>query len=298
MLLGREPEDEAVVRQWVHQTARLGDLRDAFIASDEFARRIDVVRPFDRSVTVIAELRDGLRLFVDLADEGVGRLVAEGLFELGERRFAKESTSLGSHVLDIGANIGVFTVELADRVGPHGTVQAFEPVGRSYALLARSIVENGFDGRVRLHRVAVAEGPGRVGMLVGARARNMGGSEIVASDIEDAGEGFVIEHVDAVALDAFDLPRPIEFIKVDIEGAEGRFLRGATSLLAEDRPVVLSELYDEQLQRVSGCTGEVYVSEMKRLGYECRLLENGRPGQTITRPTGRAANESVVFMPR
>jgi hypothetical protein len=66
---------------------------------------------------------------------------------------------------------------------------------------------------------------------------------------------------------------PVGFLKMDVEGAEGRVVEGATRLIARDRPIVTTELKDEMLRRVSGSSVAEYLGSFEKLGYTPLLLE-------------------------
>jgi Methyltransferase FkbM domain len=66
---------------------------------------------------------------------------------------------------------------------------------------------------------------------------------------------------------------PVSFLKMDVEGAEGRVVKGATRILEHDRPIVTTELKEEMLHRVSGMTVRQYLGYFERLGYTPTLLE-------------------------
>jgi hypothetical protein len=65
----------------------------------------------------------------------------------------------------------------------------------------------------------------------------------------------------------------VGFLKMDVEGAEGRVVRGATRIIERDRPVVTTELKNEMLRRVSGTTVADYLGYFEHLGYTPSLLE-------------------------
>ena len=66
---------------------------------------------------------------------------------------------------------------------------------------------------------------------------------------------------------------PVGFLKMDVEGAEGRVVQGATRIIERDRPIVTTELKDEMLFRVSGTTVAHYLGYFERLGYTPSVLE-------------------------
>src|SRR5262249_52337174 len=83
-----------------------------------------------------------------------------------------------------------------------------------------------------------------------------------------------------VALDALDLRRPVTFIKMDVEGAEPLVVRGAARILAEDRPIILSELHPTQLARASGTAPAEFLSHLAAIGYRAhRLRGDGSLGE-------------------
>jgi hypothetical protein len=66
---------------------------------------------------------------------------------------------------------------------------------------------------------------------------------------------------------------PVGLLKMDVEGAEGRVVRGATRLIERDRPIVTTELKEEMLTRVSNTRVGEYLSYFEDLGYTAALLE-------------------------
>jgi hypothetical protein len=82
---------------------------------------------------------------------------------------------------------------------------------------------------------------------------------------------------------------------MDIEGAEPLACRGAENILHQDRPIILAELNPDLYPRVAKCTPTDFVSEMARRGYDCYLLENGKPGKRIVQVSELC---SGIFWPR
>lgn len=204
---------------------------------------------------VITELNDHLRLFVDLADVVIGLNIIRGNYEQNEIDFVRRVVKPGQNVLDIGANIGFFTIVMASLVGPSGKVYAFEPLDQNTDLLELSIAENAFEDRIVLERAALGQSSGSTKLifLEVERALNSGGSYLFREGIKIP-DGHEIREVKMIALDDYPLRHPIGFIKIDVEGAEPLVFRGAQRMLRTDRPIILSELNPIQLERVSGCT--------------------------------------------
>jgi FkbM family methyltransferase len=293
LFLDREPENDFVIDEKVNTNRGTQELRSNFMLSPEFGENNPNMVMFNERNIVIKELPDGLRLFVDTADVFIGWAVIRGGYEVNEINFARRTIRPGQTVLDIGANVGVFTVTMAGLVGPTGKVYAFEPLEKLASLLERSIKENTFGDRVVLERAAVSDTAGRAQLVSAAKTINEGGAYLRAGESE-VPRGHNLTDVPLLTLDSYSLRRPVHFIKIDIEGAEPLALRGAKRLLQEDRPVILSELHPTQLMRVSGCTPTEFVTEIESYGYKCWLLK----GEKLVDFTvsGDEVN-SIVFMP-
>ena len=95
-----------------------------------------------------------------------------------------------------------------------------------------------------------------------------------------------------IALDDLHLDGRVRLMKMDVEGAEPLVVRGATRLLAEHRPVILSELHPTQLERASGVTPDQFLVQMRAIGYRGQAID----GAPIDRAPADAI-VSVVFVP-
>lgn len=141
----------------------------------------------------------------------------------------------GDWVIDIGANIGVYTSRLAELVGPAGRVVAVEPVPDTFSILANVVADRGLD-QVTLFNAAVGELTRLVGMDI-PRAAGFDGYYLASVAPPSAGLNVL-----CISLDALSLPHRVAFVKVDAEGHELPVLRGMTALLRRDRPTLLVEV--------------------------------------------------------
>ena len=82
---------------------------------------------------------------------------------------------------------------------------------------------------------------------------------------------------------------PVGLLKMDVEGAEGRVVQGATRIIERDRPIVTTELKDEMLRRVSGTTVADYLGYFEKLGYTPSVLEKATGAEKPYAVGGRAA---------
>lgn len=296
ILLDREPEFDAVISDKLNIYATTQQLRADIMTSPEYRLRNPGNFPHTGETgTVITEIDHDLRLFVEVSDLVIGLNIVRGCYEQDETDFVRRTVKPGQTVLDLGANIGFFTMIMASLVGPLGRVYAFEPLDRNARLLQRSIAENGFQDRVTLERAAVGQVSGSAKLVFQEYTLNSGGSYLFEGGTEIP-DGHGIQDVEMVALDDYDLRHPVGFIKMDIEGAEPLAIRGARRILRTDRPIILSELNAVALKRGSASTPAEFISEMRALDYDCYRLESGKPGDRIF-DVQDVSLCSVVFLP-
>ena len=177
----------------------------------------------------------------------------------------------GDCVVDIGANVGFYTVRLSEAVGPRGTVHAFEPVPETFVILS-DVVRRLPLSNVVLHASALADHSGTADMVVPEEA---GGADnlYLAHLVGEATPTGRRARVETVTLDELrrsGLPR-ISFVKCDVEGAELLVLHGAREVLRRDRPVVLCEVC-VHAKRFQTTPGDVF-SFMQSMGYRAMRLD-------------------------
>lgn len=259
-------------------------------------------RNFAPETWAMIELPSGLKLWIDLGDQYVSLGCLSGTYENDETAFILNTVKQGHTFVDIGANIGWFAVQAAKNVGPSGKVIAIEPRAQTGVYLVRSLQENGFTDRYEMYPCAVGTKTGRLNIAWDGKAGNPGGTwsltdEKMAQDFRDIGH--CVESVEVRTLDAIVANRKIDVIKIDIEGAEGLALRGATQTLAQSRPVIMSEMNFSLLPKISGVSAGEFVRWMAQQGYHCHALDAGRIGPVLHADTlpGHRLFINVIFQP-
>lgn len=172
----------------------------------------------------------GHTLYVDVARSNPQRLLwLEGERFVGERRLLRRLVRRGQSVADVGANIGYYALLFAQAVGPAGRVACIEPEPENLAELRRNIERNRLT-QAEVFPVAVGATAGTVSLRAG----------INGSVMED-GSGEIL--VPLRPLDELLAGRPVDFMKIDVEGYEGQVLDGAARLLEELRPTLFVEIH-------------------------------------------------------
>jgi FkbM family methyltransferase len=214
-----------------------------------------------------AGLRDGgppLRMAVVPREMMNKALFLYGMFEISETRLVQALLRPGMTFVDVGANIGYYTLLAARAVGAQGRVHAFEPNAAVRQRLETNVALNQL-GNIQVHGQAVARASGEVRFYASALPENDGISSIFPGDGR-ASEGAVVP---AVSLDDFEGRltsgggRPIDLLKIDVEGAEIEVFEGGRRVLGAGRaPALLFEAHD--LAPVS--------AHLRALGYHIRKL--------------------------
>ncbi len=162
-------------------------------------------------------------------------LVKFKLSEAFEDKFFKSLLRPGMTVVDIGANLGRYTLTAARAVGVTGRVYAFEPDEENFSLLQRAVEANGCKN-VLLYKNAVSDSSGR-GVLFFCE-EHRGNHRIF-----DDGTGRKRVEIETMALDNLFLPgEKIDLIKIDVEGAEAAVQKGMKRILTENQDIkIMSE---------------------------------------------------------
>jgi FkbM family methyltransferase len=172
----------------------------------------------------------------------------------------------GTTVVDVGANVGFYTKRFAEWVRPGGEVIAIEPEEANYCSLRRVIARRGLVNVLGLQAVASE----RAGSLYLQK------NPFHPADHRIAETGLEVR---AVTIDDVLAERSwpkVSLIKIDVQGAEERVLRGATKTLQELQPAVFLEV-DEAALRLMGSSAEVVLRLMISCRYEAHRLMSAKP---------------------
>lgn len=151
----------------------------------------------------------------------------------------------GDTFLDVGANMGYYTVKIGARVGPKGKVFSFEPNPHMFDFLSDNVMINAFQERAQLFKAAVGAESGETWFSFLRREPGGGAVHDERLGVEDEIRVPVVCLDDAIPAD-----QPVHLIKIDVEGFEPQTLKGMHGLLARspDAAVVV-EMAFEQWQR-------------------------------------------------
>jgi FkbM family methyltransferase len=183
----------------------------------------------------------GLPLLTNVHDNGIGTsLFFQDRYAQARVSQIQEVVKEGDVVIDIGANIGYFTILLAKLVGPEGRVYAFEPDPRSFRLLRRTIKKNGWS-HVIAEQKAVSN---KAGEILLYQTPSWTSNALVPGR-----ENISTVRVPVITLDD-TICEPVDFIKMDTDGSEPLIIQGAKKLISQSPNLkMLVEYEPENLKR-------------------------------------------------
>jgi len=183
--------------------------------------------------TILTKSYFGVMYLVSSYDSIVGPyLIKNGVYETELTKYLLNTVKPDSVFVDVGANIGYYTCLAARRIS-NGKVFAFEANDRAFSLLQRNIMINWVDCPVSLENVAVSNKKGEV-MFKNYKYKFVN-SQILTQKEEGEMNASDVVKVPTLALDDyFEKGQRIDFLKVDVEGAELNVLEGARRIIKEN----------------------------------------------------------------
>lgn len=174
-------------------------------------------------------------------------------------------------VLDVGANIGFWTIPMASVLREGGILHAFEPIPSNFSRLAQNVSRNGLDRVVNLHEHGLSDQSAE--LPISLREDFAAGSETgnAAIVIDQDDYRFETATIKVAPLDdllgSLALKR-LDFVKVDIEGHEDQFLRGATQTILRYRPMIYMEINNPYYSRRGLDATSVFEGLQSEFSYE------------------------------
>jgi FkbM family methyltransferase len=213
------------------------------------------------------------KMFVNTQDKViVPSLIIYGVWEKFETDLFYKTVKPGDIVVDVGANIGYYTLIAADLVGKEGMVYAFEPEPSNYKLLTKNVEINNFRN-VTLIQKAVSEEMGRIKLYLDKV--NLGAPSFSEENIFIERGSYI--DVKTISLDDFfenhKKEENLNFIKIDAEGAEGLIVNGARNILQQNNPKILMEFWPYGQKNI-GTDPIKLLNTLMDYGYRMRLVDD------------------------
>ena len=258
LLLGREPP----LDEWQWHKGEIGKNLDVvvstYLSSLEFKNRNLINPPIKPE---LVDLHD-FKIYVNPNDLCIGRVISTTkTYESHVTQIMKKFLKRGMTFLDVGANVGYYSLLAASIIGPSGKIIAVEPGQLNVKLLYLRSIINKFNN-IDIYPFAASD---RRGLVSYADCLN-NGTICYQSDPRQ------LLNLDLVYSEKLDnLVDRVDIIKIDVEGADYLALRGANRLL-ETHPIIFAEFGPPALQLVSGISGEKYLELLIDAKYNISVI--------------------------
>ena len=188
----------------------------------------------------------------------------------------KNEIKKGDVVIDIGAHIGYYTVLFAKLVGPEGKVFAFEASPTNFEILKKNISVNGYKN-VILNNKAVSDKNGKLTLYITGRTstenflfkpENFTNSSKIKQTVE----------IDSITLDDYfqDFDGEINFLKMDISGAEPRVMKGMSSILNKNNSLKIQQEWWPNAIRTHGFEPDSHLKLLTEMGYKIYEIDGAK----------------------
>ena len=247
--------------------------------ASEHLKIIDLQRVLKNGNRRTIEIEDGLvsvlmagtqsRFIWKMSDPrtAIACLVVTGEYEPLETKILKYFAGHGGLVVDIGANVGYYAVELGKILGENGKLIALEPIPESFEQLEGNVKLNSIQDRVSCHQIAISNFHGSLTLY---KPEISGSSASSARNLHPT-EGSIKLEVPVTTLDILLNSLNIqncELIKVDVEGAELMVIEGGLDSVKSFKPVIFLELLRKWSAQFNYSPNEL-LEILLPLGYRC-----------------------------
>jgi len=244
---------------------------------------------------VVTPWLEDLSVYAYPGNETSRAIFVTGNYEPNEFYLLSQVIRPGMIFVDAGANMGLYTLFVARKIGAHGTVVAIEPSTRECERLLRNVAINSLSN-VHLLRNAVSDACSDVDLLIADD--EWSGHNTLGAFAYDTPLA-IKERVRACRLDDIvsreGLSR-VDIIKLDIEGAELRALKGASKILERFRPLLLLELADRALRHQGGSSSQIW-DFCRQKGYRIFAFDQTTGLPVLAQQKPYYDSENVVAVP-
>jgi FkbM family methyltransferase len=215
----------------------------------------------------LTRVLDHFKMYVDTRDISLTpHLLMEGNWEMWVTKVFQQLVRPGMTAVDIGANVGYYTMLAAAGVGLKGRVHAVEADPHTFEILEKNVDVNGYGSFVRTHHCAAADKRGELTLF---QFRNHHGSNNIFADTSDKRIVGGVK-VPAIPLDELIL-EPVDVMKIDAEGSEPLIFEGMQRLVQRSPGIkILMEFAPQMIERTINPLD--FLKRIRAANLECQVV--------------------------
>jgi len=239
--------------------------------------------------TALTQLHDGQLIYVDPQDQQLTpSLIAQGAWEVWIEDIIRCIVRPGDKVIEVGANVGYYTLIIGSLIGPTGHLHTFEANPRVAKLLRRTIGSSGASDWITLHENIVAD---RAGTMTFSSSTQAGGAGGIFENGREFGEDTLLNEVKAVRLDDLFPDQTFDLMRIDAEGSELLILNGALALLDRSKSIKLCVEWSVYMMTRRGDVAAL-IDRLGSMGFKFWRIDNPHGLEPSPVPT-----EEVINLP-
>jgi len=218
----------------------------------------------------VIETKYGTKMFINKNDEVISKsLVLNKVWEYSESEFFKKLITKGMNIIDIGANIGYFSILFSKLTGDSGKVFSFEPEPNNFQFLLKNIQANNSSNIIPFNK-AVSNYDGKINLFLSRS--NIGDHRMINFNSDREVRNRI--EIESVKLDtAIPKDQKIDLIKMDIQGSEMKAIDGMKRILGENNKMVLVTEFWPYAIKQSGYEPEDFFNVLNTYGFKIYTLE-------------------------
>jgi FkbM family methyltransferase len=224
-----------------------------------------IMKKFESNFKSDYAIVQGSKMFLDPGDSL--DLSINGVYGELDTKIIREEIHEGDIVIDVGANIGYYTLIFAQLVGSSGKVFAFEPESKNFEILKKNIEINNYPNIVAEQKI-VSDKSGIVKLFIAEHG-------IVGHRINQQKSSQKFIEVESIILDNYikklNLDNKINFIKIDVEGSEPKVLEGAKEIMQKSNQLKIFTEFNREAVEEYGIEPKEMIDLFYRNGFKIYL---------------------------
>lgn len=219
-------------------------------------------------------------------------LLEAGELEPGTRVLIQHLLEPGMTFLDAGANIGLMSLAASHALNGSGLIVGFEPHPETHRLLSQTMMLNGLGSIAEMHQAAVSRKPGTMPLFLGTTSGHHS-----LHPLDDSAFS-VAEPIDVpvVRIDDVIDGRPVDLVKIDVEGAELDAIAGAESTIQNNPDIAVIVEFGISHLRRTGITTATWLKAFEDFGLRYEAIDPTTGGLLDWSPEQLETVESVNLL--